>query len=86
MLQRIKEATKTQEFKDILSFEDVKGTVGNLNNIFYGSMLIACAMFLYWLYQVLGAWLVGIPILYILTCYVGRFIKLVVETKQPINK
>jgi hypothetical protein len=81
MLQRFKAAVSSEEFKNILQFENPKGTIKSLDNIFYGSMLVAIAMFAFWLYKVMGIWLVIAPVLFIVLCYVGRFIKLMIHSK-----
>jgi hypothetical protein len=81
MLQRFKAAISSEEFKNILHFENLKGTIKSLDNIFYGSMLIAMGMFIFWLYQVMGIWLAIAPVLFIVLCYVGRFIKLLIHSK-----
>lgn len=75
-----KQAVSSAEFKRIVQFEDTQKTLSSLNYVFYGSMLIASVMFMYWLFLVLGFYLFVAPVAYLVTCYVGRFIELLINT------
>lgn len=82
----LREAVNSAEFKRIVHFEDTKSTLSSLNYVFYGSMLIASVMMLYWLFLVFGFYLFAIPVAYVAVCYVGRFIELVINTYKNISQ
>ena len=84
--QLLKNVLSSEEFKKIKNFDDPKGTLTNLDNLFYGGLIIGIPMFLYWMFQIFGKWLFIIPVGYIVACYIGRLIKLAINTQKEINQ
>lgn len=80
MIERIKAAVASQEFKNITNFENPKGTVFNLDNIFYGSMLVAIGMAITFSFKAWGLYVLVIPAAIFVLGYIGRFIRLVIAT------
>jgi len=60
---------------DNITWEDIKEVCTSLDNIFYGSMVFAAAGLLYWLWLLMGIWLIAAPAIYILMCFMGSYIK-----------
>ena len=80
MIDKIKTAVASQEFKNIISFENPKGTVFNLDNVFYGSMLVTIGMFITFAFKAWGLYVLAIPASFLVVAYVGRFVRLVITT------
>lgn len=75
--ESIKFATKTDEFKRIINFQDFKSTVSKLDYIFYGSIFVAVCLAVQQLFKWYGLYWLLVPACVILTCYIGRFLYLV---------
>lgn len=61
--------------EDKITFSEIKSVCTNLDNIFYGAMIYAIAALLYWFWMLMGVWLIATPIIYVITCYLGYYIK-----------
>jgi hypothetical protein len=62
-----------------ITWSDIKTTCSSLDNAFSGGLIISSIMLLYWIYQVIGIYLFTIPIGYMLTCYLGKAVKPLLE-------
>lgn len=66
----------TSRNEDKITWSEVKEVCTSLDNVFYGSMVFAALGILYWFWMLMGVWLIAAPIIYVITCYIGYYIKI----------
>jgi hypothetical protein len=68
--------------EDKITWSEIKSVCTSLDNIFYGAMIYAIAGLLYWFWMLMGIWLIATPIIYVITCYLGYYIKLYIKSNK----
>lgn len=71
---------------DNITWSEIKEVCTSLDNVFYGAMVLAVGGLLYWFWMMMNLWLIGVPIGYVLLCYLGRYVKNYINRKRRAER